>query len=84
MGEGARNWIALDRRLKGLEAAIDRTGAGATIVEPIATRLAALEQAPADRGGDALRSWTALADRVQSLDIRSDPPKRSASGAHSR
>ena len=68
MGEGARNWIALDRRLKGLEAAVDRTGDSATIVEPIGKRLAALEQALADRGGDAVRSWTALADRVQSLE----------------
>ena len=35
MGEGARNWIALDRRLKGLEAAVDRTNSGASAIEPI-------------------------------------------------
>jgi hypothetical protein len=63
MGEGARNWIALDRRLKGLEAAIDRTGDGSTIIEPIAKRLAALEQALADRGGDAATILHALEQR---------------------
>lgn len=68
MGEGARNWIALDRRLKSLEAAIDRSGDGAAMIEPVVNRLAALEGALADRGGDAVRSWTALADRVQSLE----------------
>jgi hypothetical protein len=68
MGEGARNWIALDRRLKGLEAAVDRTGDSAALLEPIVKRLATLEQALADRGGDAVRSWTAIADRVQSLE----------------
>jgi hypothetical protein len=68
MGEGARNWIALDRRLKGLEAAVDRTGDSANMIEPIVKRLATIEQSLADRGGDAVRSWTALADRVQSLE----------------
>jgi hypothetical protein len=68
MGEGARNWIALDRRLKGLEAAVGRGGDSAAVIEPIVKRLATLEQSLADRGGDAVRSWTALADRVQSLE----------------
>ena len=69
MGEGARNWAALDERLNKLETAIvGRAGGDADTLDPLITRLTALEQSLQDRAGDSVRSWVALADRVQSLE----------------
>jgi hypothetical protein len=64
MGEGARTWNAIAQRLESLETAV-RTGDS---VEPIAKRIAAVEQSFQDRNSDTVRSWVALADRVQSLE----------------
>jgi hypothetical protein len=64
MGEGARTWNAIHQRLESLEQAVR----AADPVEPLAKRLAAVEQAFQDRASDSVRSWVALADRVQSLE----------------
>ncbi len=64
MGEGARTWNAIHQRLESLEAAMR----AADPVEPLAKRIAAIEQVMQDRASDSVRSWVALADRVQSLE----------------
>lgn len=64
MGEGARNWAAMEKRLQGLEAALRAND----IAEPIARRLAAVEQVLQERANESVRSWVSLADRVQSLE----------------
>lgn len=64
MGEGARTWNAIHQRLESLEQAVR----AADPLEPLAKRLAAVEQVFQDRASDSVRSWVALADRVQSLE----------------